>query len=211
MLRDKGIQILGTKYETREDPAWQPLVRVDRNQVLPWRAQVLTELSHMKSQHYFRAAHPEWTIDDYYDSAELCVALLNAAIEDLDHGFTFEIRELMRSEVETGLLEQAAELLDKNYHRAAATLAGIVIEQHMRALAKMQNVGLVIGKKSLTMGALNDALAKASAYDSNMHRRISLCVPIRNHAAHGEHLPENDAEYIVGEAPKICADLSSGS
>jgi hypothetical protein len=135
------------------------------------------------------------------------MAMLDAALADVDNEYTFSMAELMRSEVEAGLLDQAAELLAKNYHRAAATLAGIVVEQHMRAIAKAHGVNTRPGGKPLSMGALNDALSKANAYDSNTQRQISLVVPIRNNAAHGGELTEKDAEYIVENAVEICARL----
>jgi hypothetical protein len=127
----------------------------------------------------------------YRDSGKNDVAntagSLQALRADYEAGYLETYRELIHGETFSDFLDMALHLLSDAYKDhaavvAAATLAGGVLEQHLRALC----VKFGISPIPENLNPLNTALYK-KAYQSNDMKQITAWTDIRNAAAHGEH------------------------
>jgi hypothetical protein len=87
------------------------------------------------------------------------------------------------ADIEDRELSAAAELSKSNL-RAAGTLAGVVLERHLGQVAS--NRGVKIGKKDPTIGDLNEALKKETAYELPTYRKIQFLADIRNLCCHNK-------------------------
>jgi hypothetical protein len=120
------------------------------------------------------------------DNWKSLLGIAQAARASWANGFVFDSRKLIRADVESDLIGQASALLDAGYDRAAAVVAGAVLEAHLRDIAPSWGVAVVDGKgKHLTLEPLNIDLKKADAYDGIVRSRISHLGTVRNDAAHG--------------------------
>jgi HEPN domain-containing protein len=103
-----------------------------------------------------------------------------------------------------GLLEEAEYLLEKGYHRAAAVLIGVALEESLKSRARAAGVEItkkdtlapVICKlKSLQVGILTEVQAK----------RLEAVARLRNDAAHGGEFNYNseDVTQVLQETQAV--------
>jgi hypothetical protein len=109
--------------------------------------------------------------------------ILRAALEDFEHGYLFDVRRLIESEVFADFLEQAGELLRAGYKGPSALVAGWVLEDALRRLCSRNGVPLPPRPK---LDSMNTELAKAGVYNKLSQKRITAIAEIRNNAAHGK-------------------------
>ncbi|PKK84574.1 MAG: DUF4145 domain-containing protein [candidate division Zixibacteria bacterium HGW-Zixibacteria-1] len=107
---------------------------------------------------------------------------LGAAKTDFEHGMFFDVRRFVRAELLDDFLSQAEYLLNEEYHCAAASLAGAVLEDTLRKLCDKNNIEY---EKKTRIDALNISLAQKEIYDKTTQKRITLYADIRNNADHG--------------------------
>ncbi len=106
-----------------------------------------------------------------------------------------DLRALVATELLGELLDQAKLLNAEGYHVAAASLAGAVLEATLRRLCLAR--GSIPEKTNISR--LNDALAKAEAYDKPTQKRITALAEIRHNADHGHFgkVRREDVEEMV--------------
>lgn len=83
--------------------------------------------------------------------------------------------------------------------RAAGSLAGVVIENHLQKLAK--NHAIKVRKKNPTISDLNDPLKNAEVFDTPTWRKVAYLADIRNMCSHkkdAEPTKDQVAELIDG-------------
>lgn len=109
----------------------------------------------------------------------------------LDHPRGQVVAELLGE-----LLDQAKLLNAEGCHAAAASLAGAVLEGALRRLCQAR--GLSMPEKP-NIDRLNGDLAKAGAYDTLTHKRITALAEIRRNADHGHagKVRREDVEEMV--------------
>ena len=95
-------------------------------------------------------------------------------------------------------LEQAQELLKKDYKVAAAVVAGVVLETALRDLCQDNNID--IGN----LNKMNQDLAKAEIYNKLQQKRITALADIRNNAAH-----EKPDEFSSDDVKGMIRDIES--
>lgn len=184
--------------------------RVDHMAATEWAMSVIALLRSTfgaGSDHY-QSIRGHRSIGDASD-AKRVQATLRSALNSWKNGYLFDIRDLVRADVESDLLGQASDLLSMNYDRAAAVVAGAVLEEHMRAIADSWGVA-THGQngKPLTLEPLNVELKKAGAYDGLMQKRITTVGALRNEAAHGQAQPfdnrSSDVRRMIEDVTDIC-------
>ncbi len=120
----------------------------------------------------------------------------------------FQIESEIRHEVWQDDLQQAEALQQKGHPRAAGALAGVVLEGHLKAVARARN--LLTSKKSATISECNEALKAGDVYDIPMWRLVQRLGDIRNLCVHKkERDPTADgiADLLSGTR-KIIAEVS---
>jgi hypothetical protein len=135
-----------------------------------------------------------------------------AAKAVLERGYMFNVRELARADVESDIISQAQVLLEAGYQRAAAVLAGAVLEEHIRSIAPSWGAPTHNNKGDpLTLAPLNDELKKAGTYDSVLWSKIGFLTRIRNEAAHGGEFKQakDEVEAMLASVIDICDRVRS--
>ncbi|GHV62654.1 hypothetical protein AGMMS49587_10140 [Spirochaetia bacterium] len=164
--------------------------RVDGEKLAEWRIKsknLVGNACGKGSEHYqeFIGAEKSNGYSNVYSYFQIVRAIFNAAKDDYLGGYCASAKSLIEAEVFTSQIEQAQELLDVGYYVAAAIIAGVVLETHLRELCSSNNISMG------TMNRMNDDLAKAGIYSAIIQKQITGFAAIRNSAAHGK---ENDAK-----------------
>jgi hypothetical protein len=124
------------------------------------------------------------------------IGVLEAAKEDLEHGYLRDLRILVAAEVFSDFLEQASMLLEAGYIGPASVVAGTVLEDNLRKLCSVNSIELPERPK---LDYMNAQLAKAEVYNKLTQKRLTAIADIRNSAAHGkweEFTTEDVADMI---------------
>lgn len=179
---------------------------VDPNLLISWKVKVknLLEKSCGKnSEHYKEFVKIESSLHiSNYDLFMAMKAVFDAAAEDFKGGYCNSVKNIVQAEVFSNELDQALELLDAGYLAAAAVIAGVVLETHLRSLCVDSQIPT--GK----LDRMNADLAKNGKYNLLVQKRITALAHIRNDAAHGkyENFKRNDVadmiayiEFFIGE------------
>ena len=132
---------------------------------------------------------PDWQGKVAFDHWQAALArMLNqvqilASLSSRIEGVLTNVEGHLLADIEDRELNAAAELSKANL-RAAGTLAGVVLERHLGQVAS--NRGVKIGKKDPTIGDLNEALKKETAYELPTYRKIQFLADIRNVCCHNK-------------------------
>ncbi|PQO42042.1 DUF4145 domain-containing protein [Blastopirellula marina] len=128
-----------------------------------------------------------------YDEPDLVfyyrLAVFEAARDDYENGFLFDLKALVNAEVFSDELEQAEYFLQGNHRVPAAVVSGTVLEATLRALCDRNGI-----EKATSVNRMNDDLTKAAVYNKMMHDQIQAWAKIRNSAAHGYPDEFNDIQ-----------------
>jgi hypothetical protein len=125
---------------------------------------------------------------EYSEFFQDCRGIFNAAREDYEGGYLFNVRGLVQAEVLDDALEQATELLKAGYKDPACVVAGVSLEIAVRELCTRQ--GILHGK----LDKMNADLCKGGVYNMGWQKQITAWAERRNKAAHGEWTAYNDAD-----------------
>lgn len=129
------------------------------------------------------------TVTHDRNKAEIAlVGVLRALRQDVDADRLRSFEELVHADMFADLLAQASYLNDAKFSRAAAVLAGGVLEEHLRQLCAKHNVATVGSDgKPRKASALNaDLYSQRSVYSNAERAEIEGWQNRRNSAAHGE-------------------------
>ena len=112
-------------------------------------------------------------------------------------------QQLVHSDLFADMLEAAEYLHGEGWKDAAAVMAGGVLEQHLRELCRKHTVDLTMpnGKPKM-LAAMNDDLAKASAYGKIEQKDVTAWAGLRNAAAHGQY-----GDYDTNQVGQMIAGI----
>ena len=103
-------------------------------------------------------------------------------IRDRFRSSLFDIRQLAQADLFDSELEAAKELAKNGFTRAAGTVAGVVLERHLKEVCG--NHQMTVQKRNPQISDLNDALKGADVIDTPQWRSIQLLGDLRNLCAH---------------------------
>jgi uncharacterized protein (UPF0332 family) len=123
--------------------------------------------------------------------------ILQAAHLDYKNGMLANLRHVIHVQVSDDFLTQAEALFSQGYYVPAASLAGAILEDTLRALCDKHSVPYNANKSSLE--ALNVELGKAGVYDRLIQKRITAESDLRNNADHGhfDKVKQADVEEML--------------
>lgn len=184
-LEIKAQAIMAAKYATPSGRvgSGKTTEYVPRAETVGWGTSVLSLFrqafgeSGVHTQH-FNSAFANTT--GYLSAFKVLYAVFRSAKEDYEGGYIFSVGGLVKAEVLSDALDQAAELLKAGYKDPACVLVGVSLEVAIKHL---------VGKHALPIGKLdrmNTDLAKATAYNIAKQKQITAWADLRNKAAHGE-------------------------
>lgn len=140
-------------------------------------------------------AHPR--PHDYFQIIRPLIGILKALRTSYERGYLRTVQELVHADLFAEFLDTADYLLEGGYKDASAVTAGGVLEEHIRKLCDRHSIATRDSAKDdapRKTTALNDDLAKASAYSKMQQDAIKGWLKLRNHAAHGEYSAYDSAQ-----------------
>ena len=144
---------------------------------------VLSRVFGADSEHYKNFSSQPIGQGLTYSPTRRAFGVLQAALEDYEQGYLFNLRELIEAEVFSDFLDQSETLISAGYYAPAAVVIGSVLEDSLRRLAERAELELPDKPK---LDRVNSVLAKAGVYPKLTQKRITAFADIRNSAAHGE-------------------------
>ena len=167
----------------------------DNGRFMEWQTQSLTLLRTLfPADHTYVVGFVAAMENPHYDSVKIerGRGVLVAAHNDYVNGYLWTLTDRVRADVFDDFLEMAGSLVGDGYKDAAAVIAGLTLEEHLRKLAAKHKVdtteakreGSVVPKKTAT---INDDLKKTGAYNQIEWRTVQGWLDIRNDAAYGKY------------------------
>lgn len=156
---------------------------VPRPETVAWGTSVLSLFRQafgedsIHTQHFSKAFE---NTTNYLSAFKVCYAVFKSAKEDYEGGYMFSLRGLVKAEVLSDALDQAAELLKAGYKDPACVLIGVSLEVAIKHLASKYSVPL--GK----LDKMNADLSKAMVYNIAKQKQVTAWADLRNKAAHGD-------------------------
>ncbi len=120
-------------------------------------------------------------------------AILAAAKKRFESSL-FDIRQLVQADMFDSEIDSARELLEKNFHRAAGAITGVVLEKHLAQVCDDHKVK--IPKKHPTIGDLNDLLKAANVIDTAQWRFIQHLADVRNLCDHNKKAEPKEEQVL---------------
>lgn len=115
--------------------------------------------------------------------ARSCLAIIQSAKENYEKGYIFDQKALIEANLLGSALQQAEDLFSNKYLQAAAIVAGVALETHLKSLCEQK--AIVITEANPGIQAYNQGLYKAKVYSQPQMQEIATWGSIRNAAAHG--------------------------
>ena len=198
VLIQKGVTVLSTHEPNPPNVIGFPTL--DTSRYMEWRSQALALLTRVfGSSHTYTEVFKSKVSDRAYESgAERGLGILRAALEDVDSGDLETLQEMAAAEVFSDFLEQADHLLKNGYLAPAASLAGAVLENGLRSLAKRNGI-TVKGRDNLQ--SLNSKVGDKGVYSRLRQQEVAVWIKVRNAADHGcfDDITQNRvADLIAG-------------
>lgn len=178
---------------------------VDRQEFITWGTSSLNLLQRIfgdTSIHYtqFRTYFDEFKGDT--PTLNACMAVFNAAREDYEGGYLFNVETLVSAEVLDDVLEQAEALLSSGYRGPAGVTVGVALETTLKKLCDREGI------PHAKLDRMNADLAKKGLYNVGMQKQITAWADLRNRAAHGqwEQFTAADVEDMIRGVRRFIAD-----
>lgn len=138
---------------------------------------------------YYKELHDKGS--EYAPVVLELLGVLEAISDEIENGWYKSVRGIISAELFSDFVEMANHLLEEGYKDAAAVMLGSTLEEHLRQLARnnevaieLESKGKLIPKKADT---LNSELAKLEIYSKLDQKNITAWLGLRNDAAHGNY------------------------
>ena len=132
--------------------------------------------------------------------AEQFTAIVHALRDDYALGSLTAVEEIVHADLFDDFLDMANELLSKGFIGPAAVLAGTVLEEQLRKLAKKHGVGIADEKgRAKSVESLGIDLRKAEIVTEVQRKSVTAWYAQRTEGAHGrpENLNDGEVERMV--------------
>lgn len=132
--------------------------------------------------------------------AEQLAAIVHALRDDYALGGLASVEEIVHADLFDDFLDMAGELLAKGFIGPAAVLAGTVLEEHLRKLARKHQIDVADEKmRAKSMESLGVDLRKADVITEVQRKSVTAWYAQRTEGAHGrpENLEEGEVERMI--------------
>ena len=163
-----------------------------RNEIHSIITRVITAIERIttkKSEYYKRAE--ELIKKDEHDQRKVVhvIGVLEGLYKDLDSDYLKSLSEIIHGDIFTDYLDMSEYLLEEHYYVAAAVIAGVTLEVHLRTLCIKNEIDIDLitpkGNKPKKADSMNADLSKEGVYTKTQQKQITYWLGIRNDAAHG--------------------------
>lgn len=164
-----------------------------RNEIHSIITRVITAIERIttkKSEYYKRAEEILKKSEDDRKKAVHVIGVLEGLYKDLNRDYLKTLSEIIHGDIFTDYLEMSEYLLEEHYYVAAAVIAGVTLEVHLRTLCIKNDIEieLITTKriKPKPADTMNGDLSKEKIYPKTQQKQITYWLGIRNDAAHGK-------------------------
>jgi hypothetical protein len=156
-----------------------------------------------ESVHYQKLSQVSDAFREWESEFANCKSVFEAALEDYEGGYLFNVRGLIKAEVLDDALEQARALQSAGYKDPACVVAGVSLEVTLKELCARSGIGQGKADK------MNVDLAKSGAYNVAKQKQITAWADLRNKAAHGQwdEYSAADVEDMIEGINRFIADF----
>lgn len=163
---------------------------------LGWQTQVLAALESIIDR-----THP------YYEAfVERCDSgiifgkeILSRLHSDIEHGHLRKTADMISAEVFAEFLEMAQHLLEQGYKDPAASLAGAVLEDGLRRIARNHEITV---KGDDNLNSLRDKCAQRKVFNDLVRKQITAWTALRDSADHGHF-----DQYTTQQVGSLISDV----
>lgn len=194
-LIEKGEAVLKTHRSPH--PGVITTLTLDTRQFTEWRNQALVYMERIFGmEHTYVIEFKEKVVHRSTGNTNAGIGILHAALEDVDHGHLETLENLVTGEVFSDFLDQSHHLWENGYKDPAAFLAGAVLENSLRTLAKRNSIPV---KDTDNLATLNRKIADKGIYNRLKQKQIESWTAVRNAADHGrfEQFTESDVDDLI--------------
>jgi hypothetical protein len=180
------------RVRPRRAPRERPIYELDHLLFTRWSSSVESLLIHV-----FGREHPHYenfkksTGGSPHSAFDQRRAIFNAAKEDFEGGYLFDVRAIVHADLCSDELGQAKELLDTGHITVAAVLAGVVLETTIKELCRQNGIG------PNRLSRMNQDLKGAGVYNDTRRDQVLTWSRIRNDAAHGNPDEFNEPQVAM--------------
>ena len=118
------------------------------------------------------------------------VGVLEGLYKDLDADYLKSLSEIIHGDIFSDYLEMGEYLLEEHYYVAAAVIAGVTLEEHLRTLCIKNEIDIEIKRQNRIRpkpaDLMNADLSREKIYPKTRQKQITYWLGIRNDAAHGK-------------------------
>jgi hypothetical protein len=155
---------------------------VDSYEFTQWHLSCMSFLKQVFEADSLQLAHFSGDVATWRDHhVKLGVAVLKSALEELQVGPLGKMEDLVSGEIFTDFLEMASYLHEQGYKDPAASLAGAVLEDGLKRLAKKNDIRV---SNRDDISSVNSKLAAKPVYNRIVQREVEIWTAVRNHADH---------------------------
>ncbi len=172
--------------------AFQPNTE-KRNKIYSIITRVITAIERIttKKSGYYKMAEELLKKNDYdKEKVVNVIGVLEGLYKDLDADNLKSLSEIIHGDIFTDYLDMGEYLLKEHYYVAAAVIAGVTLEEHLRILCIKNEIDIVLikprGNKPKSADTMNADLSKEGVYPKTQQKQITYWLGIRNDAAHGK-------------------------
>ncbi|QDV69079.1 hypothetical protein Poly24_27930 [Rosistilla carotiformis] len=205
-LHDKATAIAAAKtpwfFDRNEG---EQLFKIDTANFTGWATSVLNLLQRLfgeDSIHFQHFSRNSAGVSESYNGFKRTLSIFDAAREDYEGGYLFNLQSLVKAEVFDDMLEQSRALLKAGYKDPACVVAGVALETTLKDLCSRN--GIAHSK----LDKMNANLAKVGTYNKGMQKQITAWADRRNSAAHGDWNAYNDHDVddMINGVIRLIAD-----
>ncbi len=117
------------------------------------------------------------------------IGVLEGLHKDLDADNLKSLSEIIHGDIFVDYLDMSEYLLEEHYYVAAAVIAGVTLEAHLRILCTKNEIEIELIKpdriRPKPADTMNADLSREKIYPKTQQKQITYWLGIRNDAAHG--------------------------
>ena len=131
------------------------------------------------------------------------IGVLEGLYKDLDADYLKSLSEIIHGDIFIDYLDMSEYLLEEHYYVAAAVIAGVTLEEHLRILCIKNIIAIVFtkprGNKPKKADQMNADLSREKIYPKTQQKQITYWLGIRNDAAHGnkDNFTEEQVKLMI--------------
>lgn len=205
MKRFEELEVKAHGVQATKEPYGGNFYKIDSVKYQEWAISVLNLLQRIfgePSVHFKQFIILHSNFQGFIDTFENCLGVFNAAKDDYLGGYLLNLKSLVSAEVLDNVLEQAEELLKKEYKDSACIAIGVTLETTLKDLCN--KIQIPTGK----LDKMNADLSKAGIYNLTKQKQITAWADLRNNAAHGNYssYTKEDVDDFLKGVKRFIAD-----